>query len=85
MFLYMLEELSVNISLVEALEKMSSYAKFIKDLLTRKWTIIVQPADNLHHYSFLLPGLWLKRRKIQEPSSFHALLVPMIFHGPYVT
>lgn len=30
---------------------MSGYAKFMKDLVTKKRTIIVEPVDNLHHYS----------------------------------
>lgn len=50
-FLSMLKELSVNIPLLEALKWMSSYAKLMKDLVTRKCTVSYDPIDNVHHYS----------------------------------
>lgn len=36
--------------MVEDLEKMSGYNKFIKDLVTKKITMSYKPIDNLHHY-----------------------------------
>ncbi|KAK4707278.1 hypothetical protein R3W88_033125 [Solanum pinnatisectum] len=33
------EELSVNVPLIEASEKIPGYAKFIKDLVTKKWAV----------------------------------------------
>lgn len=39
-FIPMLKLLSVNISLVESLEKMLGYTKFMKGLVTKKRTII---------------------------------------------
>lgn len=47
----MVKYLSVNISLVEALEQMSGYAKFITDLVKKKRTLNLDPIDNMHHYS----------------------------------
>ena len=35
-FITMLKELSINVPLVEALEQMPNYAKFMKDLVTKK-------------------------------------------------
>ena len=35
-FITMLKQLSINVPLVEALEQMPGYAKFIKDLVTKK-------------------------------------------------
>ena len=35
-FITMLKQLSINVPLVEALEQMSGYAKFMKDLVTKK-------------------------------------------------
>lgn len=45
-FLSMLKQLLVNILLVETLKKMLGYAKFIKDLVTKKRTESFQPMDN---------------------------------------
>ncbi|KAA3484669.1 hypothetical protein EPI10_006741 [Gossypium australe] len=38
----MLKQLHINIPLVEALELMSSYAKFIKDILSKKRSTFLQ-------------------------------------------
>ena len=35
-FITMLKQLSINVPLVEALEQMPGYAKFMKDLVTKK-------------------------------------------------
>ena len=35
-FIKMLKQLSINVPLVEALEQMPGYAKFMKDLVTKK-------------------------------------------------
>lgn len=42
------------IPLVEALEKMLGYAKFIKDLVTKKIMVSFEPFNNLHHYSTIV-------------------------------
>ncbi|XP_047256138.1 uncharacterized protein LOC124888894 [Capsicum annuum] len=47
----MLKQLTVNVPLVEALEQMSGYAKFMKELMTKKRTVSYEPVDNLHHCS----------------------------------
>ncbi|PHT36169.1 hypothetical protein CQW23_23869 [Capsicum baccatum] len=47
----MLKQLNINIPLVEALEKMPGYAKFMKDLLTKKRAVSYELADNVHHCS----------------------------------
>lgn len=39
-FIPMLKQLSINIPLIEALKKMSGYAKFMKGLVMKKRTII---------------------------------------------
>ncbi|MDV3192350.1 MAG: hypothetical protein Q8853_02865, partial [Candidatus Phytoplasma australasiaticum] len=38
-FLSMLKKLSIKIPLIEALEKMPGYAKYMKDLVTKKHTV----------------------------------------------
>lgn len=45
----MLIELSITICLIDALEKMSGYARFIKDLATKKHTVSFEPANNENH------------------------------------
>ncbi|XP_016574400.1 uncharacterized protein LOC107872124 [Capsicum annuum] len=47
----MLKQLTVNVPLVEALEKMPGYTKFIKDLVTKKRAVSYKPVENLYHYS----------------------------------
>ena len=49
-FITMLKQLSINFPLVEALEQMSSYAKFIKDLVTKKRSVTFED-DRMQHCS----------------------------------
>ena len=54
LFITMLKQLSINVPLVEALEKMPSYAKFMKDLVTKKRSVTFEDDDSLSgcvHYS----------------------------------
>ncbi|XP_047261042.1 uncharacterized protein LOC124894395 [Capsicum annuum] len=39
----------INFPLVEALEQMPGYAKFMKDLVTKKLIVSYEPMDNVHH------------------------------------
>ncbi|PHT48005.1 Sulfate transporter 1.3 [Capsicum baccatum] len=50
-FMTMLKQLTINVPLVEALEQMPGYAKFMKDLLTKKRAANYELADNVHHCS----------------------------------
>ncbi|PHT28408.1 Zinc finger A20 and AN1 domain-containing stress-associated protein 8 [Capsicum baccatum] len=52
-FMTMLKQLTINVPLVEALEQMPGYAKFMKDLLTKKRAVSYEPADNIHHCSVI--------------------------------
>ncbi|PHT55240.1 Cyclin-dependent kinase G-1 [Capsicum baccatum] len=40
---------ATNTGVTEALEKIPGYAKFIKELLTKKQAVSYEPADNVHH------------------------------------
>ena len=40
--------------MVEALEQMPDYAKFMKDVVTKKRSFTFEDADRLHHCSLLL-------------------------------
>lgn len=44
----------VNMPLVEALEKMSGYTKFMKDLVINKKTVNYELVDNIHHCSVIV-------------------------------
>lgn len=45
----MLKELLINMPLVEVLEQMTGYAKFMKEFMTKNQTASHEPVDNLHH------------------------------------
>ncbi|XP_055807010.1 uncharacterized protein LOC129875798 [Solanum dulcamara] len=42
---------------------MSSYVKFMKDLVTKKRTITFEPVDNLHHYSVIATRPLVKKKE----------------------
>ena len=44
-FITMLKQLSINVPLVEALEQISGYAKFMKDLVTKKRSVTFEDYD----------------------------------------
>ena len=46
-FITMLKQLPINVPLVEALEQMSGYAKFMKDLVTKKRSVTFEDDDTL--------------------------------------
>ena len=46
-FITMLKQLSINFSLVEALEQMPDYAKFMKDLVTKKRSVTFEVDDRM--------------------------------------
>ena len=47
----MLKQLSINVPLVEALEQMPGYAKFMKDLITKKRSVTFEDDDRMKHCS----------------------------------
>ena len=46
-FITMLKQLSVNVPLVEALEQMPGYAKFMKNLVTKKRSFTFEDDDKM--------------------------------------
>lgn len=64
----MLKELSVNILILEALEKMPSYAKFMKNFLTKKQMGSFEPTDNMHHYSVIAFRSLVEKK--EDPKAF---------------
>ena len=47
----MLKKLSINVPLIEALEQMPGYAKFMKDMVTKKRSVSFEDDDRLQHCS----------------------------------
>ena len=64
----MLKQLSINVSLVEALEKIPSYAKFIKDLVTKKISVTFEDDDRMQHCSAIAPRSLVQKK--EDPGAF---------------
>ena len=66
-FITMLKQLFINVPLIEALEKMSGYAKFMKDMVTKKRTVSFEDDDRKQHCSAIARSLVHKK---DDPSTF---------------
>ena len=64
----MLKHLSINVPLVEALEQIPSYAKFMKDLVTNKRSVTFEDDDRLQHRSAIATRS-LVQKKV-DPGAF---------------
>ena len=62
-FITMLKQLSINVPLVEALEQMPGYAKFMKDLVRKYWSLSRMMIE-CSIVMLLLQDLSYKRKKI---------------------
>ncbi|XP_047260568.1 uncharacterized protein LOC124893735 [Capsicum annuum] len=67
----MLNQLTVNVPLVEALEQMPGYTKFMKYLVMKKWKVIHEPEDNLHHCSAIFTRFLVQKKA--DPGAFTIL------------
>ena len=67
----MLKHLSINVPLVEALEQMPSYAKFMKDLVTKKRSVTFKDDDRLQHYSAIATRSLVQKK--EDPGAFTTL------------
>ena len=62
-FLTMLKQLSINVPLVEALEQMPGYAKFMKDLVTKKRSVTFEDDDRLQHCSAIATRFLIQKKE----------------------
>ena len=62
-FIRMLKKLSINVPLVEALEQMPGYAKFIKNLVTKKRSVTFKDDDRLQHSSAIAIRSLLQKKQ----------------------
>ena len=67
----MLKRLSINVHLVEALEQMLGYAKFMKDLVTKKRSVTFEDDDKMQHCSSIAT-----RSLVQKKEDSGALTIP---------
>ncbi|XP_070025939.1 uncharacterized protein [Nicotiana sylvestris] len=63
----MMKSLSINVPLVEAPEQMSSYAKFLKDFVTKKRSMDCETIKMTHQVSEIVHSM---APKLEDPSAF---------------
>ncbi|XP_070019846.1 uncharacterized protein [Nicotiana sylvestris] len=63
----MMKSLSINVSLVEALEQMLGYAKFMKDLVTKKRSMDCETIKMTHQISAIVYSM---ASKLEDPNAF---------------
>nr|XP_009795733.1 PREDICTED: uncharacterized protein LOC104242388 [Nicotiana sylvestris] len=66
-FIQMMKSLSINVPLVEALEQMSGYAKFMKDLVTKKRSMKFETIKVTHQVSAIVHSM---AHKLEDPGAF---------------
>ncbi|XP_070013685.1 uncharacterized protein [Nicotiana sylvestris] len=67
MFIDMMKSLTINVPLVEALEQMPGYAKFMKDLVTKKRSIECETIKMTHQVSAIVNSM---APKLEDPGAF---------------
>ena len=76
----MLKQLSINVPLVEALEKIPGYGKFIKDLVTKKRSVTFEDDDRLQHCSVIATRSLIQKK--EDPGAFTILYTVGSLHFP---
>ncbi|XP_070050049.1 uncharacterized protein [Nicotiana tomentosiformis] len=66
-FIDMMKSLSINVPLVEALEQMPGYAKFMKNLVTKKRSMNYETIKITHQVSAILHSM---APKLEDPGAF---------------
>ncbi|XP_070007485.1 uncharacterized protein [Nicotiana sylvestris] len=66
-FIDMMKSLSINVPLVEALEQMPGYAKFMKDFVTNKWSMNFETIKVTHQVSAIVH---LMAAKLEDLGAF---------------
>ncbi|KAK4737344.1 hypothetical protein R3W88_001041 [Solanum pinnatisectum] len=64
----MLKQLSINVTLIEALEQMPGYAKFMIDLVTKKRVVNFENDERLHHCSAIATRSLVQKK--EDPGAF---------------
>lgn len=74
--------LSINISLIEALQKLLGYAKFMKELVSKKWLVEEETILVIHHCSTIMSSTMAEKK--EDPDSFPTPCTIKIFKLPKV-
>ena len=53
LFIPMLKQLSINVPLINVLEQIPDYAKFMMDMVTKKRLVSFADGDEMHECSFI--------------------------------
>ena len=64
----MLKQLSINVPLVETLEQMPGYVKFMKDLVTKKRLVTFEDDDRMQHCSAIATRSLVQKK--EDPCAF---------------
>ena len=67
-FITLLKQLSINVPLVKALEQMTGYAKFMKDLVTKKRSVTFEGDDKMKHCSVIATTSLVQKK--EDPGAF---------------
>ncbi|XP_069154582.1 uncharacterized protein [Solanum lycopersicum] len=70
-FITMLKQLSINVPLIEALKQMLGYAKFMKDMVTKKGSVIFEDDNRMQHCSAIAT-----RSLVQKKEDSVAFTIP---------
>ena len=76
-FITMLNQLSINVLLVEALEQMPGYAKFMKDLVTKK-SVTFEDDDRMQHCSDIATRSLVQKK--EDPGAFTISCIIGLLH-----
>ncbi|XP_070025004.1 uncharacterized protein [Nicotiana sylvestris] len=72
------ESLSINVPLVEALEKLSGYVKFMKDLVAKKRSMDCETIKMTHQISAIMHSM---ASKLEDPGAF---TIPCTIGSAYI-
>ena len=67
-FITILKQHSINVPLVEDLEQMHGYSKFIKDLVTKKRSVTFEDDDRIQHCSAIATRSLVQKK--EDPGAF---------------
>ena len=62
-FITMLKQLSINVPLIEALEQMPTYAKFMKDIVIKKILVSFEVDDRMQHCSAIATMSFVQKKE----------------------
>lgn len=68
MFICMLKQISISVPLIEALDQMLEYAKFMNDLMTNKRALSFEDDDRLQYFSVIATRSLVLKKK--DPGAF---------------